>query len=66
MPSSRGAHNHQKRHGRAKTMDARRKRRQRDPPRARWYALWRSLRFARHFGLLDLTSRYSLGAGCIK
>jgi hypothetical protein len=31
-------------------MDATRPRRSRDYPRQRWYARWRSLRFARHLG----------------
>jgi hypothetical protein len=31
-------------------MDATRTRRSRDHARQRWYAYWRSLRFARHLG----------------
>jgi hypothetical protein len=31
-------------------MDATRPRRSRDCARQRWYAFWRSLRFARHLG----------------
>jgi hypothetical protein len=31
-------------------MDATRPRRRRDDARQRWYAFWRSLRFARHLG----------------
>jgi hypothetical protein len=34
-------------------MDATRSRRSRDFPRQRWYARWRSLRFARHLGFLQ-------------
>jgi hypothetical protein len=33
-------------------MDASRKRRTRDGARQRWYATWRSSRFARHFGVV--------------
>jgi hypothetical protein len=31
-------------------MDATRRRRTRDPIRLRWYAFWRSVRFARYLG----------------
>lgn len=37
-------------------MDATRARRLRDSSRQRWYAQWRSIRFARYLGFLLLTA----------
>jgi hypothetical protein len=37
-------------------MDATRTRRTRDGARQRWYAFWRSLRFARHLGFYRLSA----------